>query len=512
MSQSPQKEEASRSYKEGWRAVNELIRQGGSWSGRERNVCFQNDGGGRFSEVSFVEGLDLPGDGRGLAVLDFDHDGRQDLALTFRTAPRFALLKNAHDSGRALQIELQGRQSNRDAVGAWVTLRTSTRRLHRFVRSGSGFLSQSSRRLHFGLTPDEKVLDLEITWPSGLKQSLSHIPQSGLHRIPERQGIEPLQTRPSIAQPDSAPESESLWLRTPVPLPATISRKGPWTLLTFYGDWCPPCRKELADWKPHALPLQILDVDKTPMEIWNVFRRQLFDYREDLALPTSFLIDAKGQLVKVYRGSADARQILADMRSGLPRHTLPFAGNWLDEPGARNFTELATALAEAGHPNEAARYFALSQPDIETRINYAASLLATSQHQPAAQILRQILVDSPKNIDARANLGLSLLGLERYSAAAAEFLRVLELQPSDAAVHHWLAMARMGEGNAPAAIAEFESARALGREEAELLNFLGILYAQSGQTGKALAVFTRGVQLHPGHTGLASNLKKLKEQ
>ena len=55
-------------YIEGWSATYELIRQGKSWSGRERNTCYLNTGNGSFADVSSVAGLDFLDDGRGLAV------------------------------------------------------------------------------------------------------------------------------------------------------------------------------------------------------------------------------------------------------------------------------------------------------------------------------------------------------------------------------------------------------------------------------------------------------------
>jgi len=155
-----------------------------------------------------------------------------------------------------------------------------------------------------------------------------------------------------------------------------------WTLVSFYGEWCPPCRAELVEWKGKGLPLVVIDVDKTPMAAWNVARRMLFDYREDLALPTSLLLDDKGRVAKVYRGVTTAAQVLADMRA-VTRPALPLAGTWLAGPGRRNYAEMATAMAEAGLLTQAATYFAMAAPDEEMRVNYAALLLEQKQGKAA---------------------------------------------------------------------------------------------------------------------------------
>jgi hypothetical protein len=127
VSQSPQRLAASKLYRDGWRAVNTLIRSDGSWSGRERKNCYRNLGNGRFEDVSFVSGLDLPDDGRSWVTLDIDSDGALDLVMSFRTGPRVRVFRNA-GGGRARVFQLEGKGG---AIGARVTAITDRRRLHR---------------------------------------------------------------------------------------------------------------------------------------------------------------------------------------------------------------------------------------------------------------------------------------------------------------------------------------------------------------------------------------------
>ncbi len=511
MSQSPQEATGSRSYKEGWRAVNELIRGGGSWSGRERNVAYRNLGNGKFEDVSYVAGLDFPGDGRAFAAFDYDHDGRMDLALSFRTGPRLRLLKNQQEGGaKAVVLELRGVRGNRDAVGAWVTLRTGGRVMHRQVRAGSGFLSQSSRRLHFGLTAGERVAGLEVRWPTGVVERWDGEIGPGLHRVTEGGGVEALAARATVVAPEREAVAESLWLAEAVPAPVEVKLAGKWTLVSFYGEWCPPCRAEMAEWKGKGLPLVVVDVDKAPMAAWNTFRKLLFDYREELALPTSFLLDERGRVAKVYRGVTAAAAIQADLRAGV-RPVLPFAGTWLGGVGKRNYGELAAAMAEAGLLAEAGKYFALAAPDEEMRVNYAASLLEQKQVAAARVILTDVLQRNGRQAEALANLGLLALGEEKWDEAAGLLERLRAVQKGDGAAAEWLGMARMGQGRLGEAAGLLEEARVLGRESGDLVNHLAILYAETGRKKEAEALFRYGVEKYPGHAGLKGNLERLQK-
>ena len=232
MSHSPQKRAGSKRYKDAWRAINLLIRSDGSWSGRERNTCYLNDGKGGFGNASFVSGLDFAGDGRAFVPLDIDRDGDLDLILKFRTAPGIRVLRNdfCRDGGacspstrKALSVHLAGSKSNRDAVGARAILETNQRRLMREVRSGSGFLSQRSRRLHFGFEENEIPQALEIRWPGGEIQRVDSIPEGSHLQIAEG-NQEPSLVSFSASEktePEAltAKEQPGTWLLTPIEAP-----------------------------------------------------------------------------------------------------------------------------------------------------------------------------------------------------------------------------------------------------------------------------------------------------
>ena len=155
-----------------------------SLNGRERNLLWRNDGDGGFTDVAYVNAADRIEDGRGVAVFDADGDGHLDLLLRNYRRPAL-LLRNAGDARHWVGFELEGKRSNRDAVGARVRLRTGHRWQTRVVAAGSGYLSASSRRLHFGLGAAERVDEVEIAWPSGLRSHLRGLAADRLHRISE---------------------------------------------------------------------------------------------------------------------------------------------------------------------------------------------------------------------------------------------------------------------------------------------------------------------------------------
>src|SRR5262245_27245134 len=155
-----------------------------SLNGRERNCLFRNEGDGTFTEVGFANGADRIEDGRGLAVFDHDRDGRLDLLIRNYVQPA-VLLRNRGEAGHWIRFELREQRSNRDAVGARLRLRAGDRWQTRVVATGSGYLSASSRRQHFGLGDATRVDEVQIQWPSGDRQILRDLPADREYRIIE---------------------------------------------------------------------------------------------------------------------------------------------------------------------------------------------------------------------------------------------------------------------------------------------------------------------------------------
>jgi hypothetical protein len=156
-----------------------------SLSGYEKKKLYHNEGGQLFRDEAARHGLDSVRDGRGIVVADFDNDGRMDLFVTNANAEPYLYHNVLPTGAHWLELELEGRKSNRDAVGAkaWVT--AGGRRLLRFVDGGNGFAGQSTHRIHAGLGAATVVERLEVEWPSGLRQVFSGVAADHVYRLVE---------------------------------------------------------------------------------------------------------------------------------------------------------------------------------------------------------------------------------------------------------------------------------------------------------------------------------------
>jgi enediyne biosynthesis protein E4 len=155
---------------------------------------FLNQGAGRFRDVAADAGggFEKPRVGRGLAYADFDRDGDLDILLTTNNGPA-VLFRNEQLAGNlSVRFELQGTQSNRDAIGAKVQIFAGDLRQSRMVRGGSSYLSQSELPVTFGLARRDRVDRVVIQWPSGRTEEYKNLQPPKAYKCLEGKGIEPL--------------------------------------------------------------------------------------------------------------------------------------------------------------------------------------------------------------------------------------------------------------------------------------------------------------------------------
>ena len=173
--------------------VNRLLNGNGSLSGHERNCLFLNTGKNRFATASAATGFDFEGDTRGVATVDWDGDGDLDVWTTNRTSPRIRVLRNDQSNdNHFVSLKLEGTTCNRDAIGARVEVVVDTasgnEKIVKTLRAGEGFLSQSSKWLHFGLGHFGGVRQIQVRWPGGGRESFAAVDVDQRYRCVQGEG------------------------------------------------------------------------------------------------------------------------------------------------------------------------------------------------------------------------------------------------------------------------------------------------------------------------------------
>jgi hypothetical protein len=140
-------------------------------------MVFQNERGERFLDVTARVGPPItePRVRRGLAAGDFDNDGRVDLLVSENNGPVRLWRNETPTEGHWLLVRLQGSRSNRDGLGARITLAAGGKQQTAWARGGSSYLSAGDLRVHFGLGAADVIEHLTVHWPSGAQQSLSRV-------------------------------------------------------------------------------------------------------------------------------------------------------------------------------------------------------------------------------------------------------------------------------------------------------------------------------------------------
>ena len=544
-------------------------------------------------DVSFVSGLDLDADGRALLPLDLDNDGDLDLILRNRSGRRLRAFRNDAPAGRLLSVELHGSESNRDGVGARVAVKTDRREMIREVVSASGYLSQRSRVAQFGVGNGEKVEELTVTWPAGAEQRFTDVRSQGEIRVGEgdpgwsevrREVWEGLRT----SEPAGVLASgHGAWLEEPIPAPPARPGRGRRTLEPraatriqdageLLGDVVPalpqgagrlarPFRaveeaglgvaaisvddpaeraKVLQFAEQQRLPFPVLFADDAAVNAYTVLNERLFDRRRSLAIPTSFLIDEQGRVIKVYRGETDAKAILTDGTRRLgPRRSVrgplgalgrasrfrraghqPYAERSLIEPAGAMFQH---ALARG-----------VATPELFN--NLAGLQIAEEDYRAAAESLRRSLELASSQPNAKINLASALIELgdaRRSRRAARRSPRRTARRsagPGLARGHSGGSRrcrqrgetlpprhrSRSGTRRAPrkprrtpgwsrtlsGSDRRLRAGAEPGRDSALLHSNLGVLYMQRGMPANALVSFRRAVAADPGDYGANLNL------
>jgi len=536
VAQSPLTRTPGTAYDDGWRLTNRMLVSDGAQAQHERNVLLRNDGHGGFDEVSGTSGLGIDQDGRAFAVFDYDGDGDNDIVLMApRSSPQLRLFRNDFESGNAsVALRLQGTKSNRDAVGARVTIETDVGHVTRIVSAGSGFLSQHSKEIVLGLGKSQRIVKATITWPNGTVQTLANLPLNQRSWIEE--GVDTIRSEPfkkasipSLAPANTPHASDAnaidpgTWLYQPFPAPEFSLRgldgqeyslsamAGKPVLVCFFSSWAPPSLATLQDLSKQrqalsaagasvlavavdppadeakvktstqgvAVPVMIASEEMAGT--YNVLHRYLFDRRENLGLPTTFLIDAKGEIVKVYKAPMAAAQIVQDIpkievpASERLARAVPFPGTSLGKLGDRSYFQYGLELSEQGY----------DQPSL-------------------------VAFERVANVDPSAitfyNLGTLYMRRGRMADAKAAYERALQLKTDYADANNSLGALMAQNGDVPGAIQRFRAALAAKPQFPDAMNNLGYALFQTGDPAQARELYEKALALQPEFPEALNNL------
>jgi Tfp pilus assembly protein PilF/peroxiredoxin len=556
-------------YDDGWRATNRLLVSNGAQAQHERNVLLRNNGHGGFDEVSGSAGLDIDQDGRAFGVLDYDGDGDSDVLLMApRSSPQLRLFRNDFGTTHpSVALRLVGTKSNRDAVGARVTIETDHGRVTKVVKAGSGFLSQHSKELLFGLGASQRAaVKATIEWPSGLVQTLSELPLN--HRISVQEGNDKVRAEPfrNAAAPASTPgtisasadrDSRGTWLYEPYPAPDFTLRDlagqqrslsglaGHPALLLFWASWAPPSSAALSDLtaraeelaragvatlalsvdSPEDLPkvraaagttaVPVVMADEATAGAYTILHRYVFDRREDLPLPVAFLVNAAGEVAKVYRDRIDQAGILEDAlhveASGPERlkRAVPFPGTFYSRIGERSYFQYGLELSEQGFDAPALVAFervATHDPSAITFRNLGTLYMKAGRSADARAAFDRALALKPDDPDANNSLGALLAQSGELPTAIERFNAALQAKPGFPDALNNLGYALYQSGRANDAYELYQKALALQPDFPEALNNVGIFFGRQGDLDRALTYFKRAVETRTSYGEAANNL------
>jgi tetratricopeptide (TPR) repeat protein len=516
-------------YLRAWEAIGELLQNGRSWSGRERNCGFLNTRDGRFAASAAVTRFDDPADARALAATDWDGDGDLDFWVSNRTGPRLRLFRNpAAATTHWLKLKLTGTACNRDAIGAQVDVTPEPGDAEepisrRFVRAGEGYLAQSSKWLHFGRGDSAAPLRLTITWPDGAREQIDDVRPDRAYVIVQGSGrAEVVDDRSAALQLTASPipsaatsDTARIPVHGPLPLlelPAHSldgkpidARQTPTDsakLLVLWASWCQPCLSEL-----QGLAEQRETMANAGLEVWagnvesideptterlaiakdslekvadglpgGVLARKAIEHldrvqrvvlsrHQNLAIPTSFLLDSHGRLLVIYRGPIDLVQLRDDLQ--LARITdplryreraVPYAGRWYINPAPVDLLAIPNELLEEGQARDAIEYLRRHVGTPERPRPLVDSQWYDLFHRPLAS--------------AYAQIGIELARQQQPQPAHEALQAALEVQAD-----HW---------NALAALAS--------------------LYAQQQDDRREVSIYERMLQVRPRDLMTANNL------
>ena len=399
------------------------------------------------------------------------------------------------------------------------------------LRAGEGFLAQNSKWLHFGLGADNRIKKAIVDWPGGKREEFSGLAINSRNRLTQGTGqSQKLDSPPrnialTTSEQPTVIDSQTAALRLINPVAMPVIQYQSWEgddrnlettpgqplLLSLWASWCQPCLHELSDMTKQsdtlrsaglqvvalsvdgvgddktdpALSKRVLDSMEFPFESGRATKRLLHGLqkmhdrqaavRRPLPLPTSFLIDAEGQLISIYKGPIEVDEILEDLKhaddSSVERvsHAAAIPGRVLQHQTAREIL----AISEAEHRFKTADLFQKNHLWKPALAQYNGILNLWPDWNPDDSQANRKGNGQNRQMEKRRQI---------YTMAYS----------SRGHVHEQV-------GKLEAAVADYNKAIELIPTDTVLYDNRGLLYSKLGEYDLALKDCNRSIELKPDH-------------
>jgi len=505
-----------------------------------------------------------------------------DLWMTSRTSPSVRFLRNEASTGgnTFVRFLLQASgENNRDALGARMVveyMRNGTlESVWQTVRAGGSFISQSSKWLHFGIPHDAKIVGAKVVWPGGQVQRQEGLARTCFYVWKEGESPKPwtppvvelvpgrslevpvpsVRTRTIVSTRPSLPNlhvkhsaGDARWLRSLIEEP---------TLVTLWSSGCPDCADEFQQLRNVPFPVLALNVDDAQqrgqqvtaaeaLENWrfsgdsallgqdkvavlDFFQRSFFAVQSPLVLPTSFIVDAKGRVVALYRGEIDTKQVLSDLKlvqmddEALLRQATPFRGRWNTVPQGDDPVKFARRLFSEGMIGAADRYLVQSilaqREDSAIRpvrgkedlILERAGLHRRKEDFPSEiECYRDGLKILPWNQEITLRLGQLLIAQGQAEEAHKLLKSASPVMEKNSEVQTLLILSALASRKFVEAAGHAELALIRHSQCAALQYAAGLAYQHCKQLSKAVQAYEDAIRIDSGQSDAKNNLAWLR--
>ena len=412
--------------------------------------------------------------GRSLAFADYDADGDLDFAVTVNQGAAILLRNDLPPPRRYVRIDLRGTKSNRDAIGAEVTLHlagpSGTKSFRRTRKAVSSYLAQSERQLTFGVPEGCEPAGVEVLWPSGLREHFAPVPLAREVLLVEGGGAReaPPLLAAARARGPAAPEARPA-ARPAEANPIVLRRKGAELYRMGRFSEALAAFEAVARAEPHDFVAQRFIL----MSLFRLGRRA----------------DADERAAEIARLFPDAKLIVSHFALVLRE---------------MGYAELAESMfREAGR---------LDAKRVDVWISLGNFAFDRRDLDEALRCYREAAKLKADSVEALANIGKVYTLWKDYGAALPYLERALELRPDYATALSTLGGVHIELGDYGRA--EEILTRALGlrsstETQVTIHGNLGILYTKTGQREKARASFERVLELDPEDRQARAVLERL---